>query len=211
MSAAAGICLAAGGSTRMGSPKALLDFGGRTAMEIAVSNLRDGGCDPVVAVIGADAKRVRAAVPEGVTVAVNPDWREGRSGSVRAGIDAARSAAAFVILPVDHPLVVPEDVAAIVHAWRDGGRPPVVRTVCGGRGGHPILIDAAVVSEVLALPADAPLRDVVRAHRDREVTVEGSPGVLGNVDTPEDYDAALTRYESTDSLSRAGLPSPEEE
>lgn len=201
MSAVAGICLAAGGSTRMGSPKALLDFGGRTALSIAVANLRGGGCDPVVAVVGADADRVRAAVPEGVTIAVNPDWREGRSGSVRVGIDAATGAGAFVILPVDHPLVVPEDVAAIVAAWRDGRRPPVVRTVREGKGGHPILIDAAVAPEVLALPADAPLRDVVRAHRDHEVTVEGSSGVLVNVDTPEDYDAALTRRKPTDTLS----------
>jgi CTP:molybdopterin cytidylyltransferase MocA len=201
VTAVAGICLAAGASTRMGSPKALLDFGGRTAVEIAVANLRRGGCGSVFVVVGAEAERIRAAVPAGVTVVANEGWRKGRTGSVRTGIDAAGDAPAFVLLPVDHPLVVPDDVAALLEAWRAGGRPPVVRTVREGRGGHPILIDAALVGAIRDLDADAPLREVIRAHRDREVTVEGSPGVLVNVDTPEDYDAALTGRESMDTLS----------
>ena len=69
-------------------------------------------------------------------------------------------------------------------------RPPVVRTAHDGRGGHPILFDAAVADEVRALGPDAPLRDALRPRRDETVTVPGSPGVLVNVDTPGDYAAA---------------------
>jgi len=206
MKGIAGICIAAGASTRMGRPKALLEYGGRgrTGAEIALASLAGGGGDdPVVLVIGADAEAIRRAaliLPVGTLVIENAGWEAGRTGSIQAGLAAAPTADAYVILPVDHPLVVPADVAALVEAWRGaaGGGPRrrrrigVVRVEHGGRGGHPILFDAGVAEEVRALAPDAPLRDVIRAHlhRDRETVVRGSPGVLVNVDTPEDYHRA---------------------
>ena len=190
----AGVCLAAGASSRMDEHKALLLFEGRTALAIAIGNLLDGGCSPVVVVLGARADQIAEAVPDhpDVRVVVNSRWEAGRTGSVRLGVEAARAsgAAAFVVLPVDHPLVTPDDVAALVTAWRTSGA-PVVRCVHQGRGGHPVLFSLPVAAEVLRLGPDDPLRDVMRAHRDGEVTVESSAGVRFDMNTPEDYEDAL--------------------
>ena len=187
----AGICLAAGASTRMGSPKALLRFGDETALARGISTLRQGGCDPVVVVLGAAADEIRLAVPvdAAVRIVVNERWELGRSGSIQAGIRAAPDADAYVILPVDHPLATAGDVAALVAAFEDS-RPPLVRPVHGGRGGHPILLSAALSPAILALGPDEPLRTVVRAHRAAEVLVPGSPGTTVDVNTREDYLAA---------------------
>ena len=150
--APAGICLAAGASTRMGSPKPLLGFGGRTALELVTDALIHGGCDPVVLVLGAAADEILAGsdVPLGVRVCVNERWPEGRSGSLLAGIRATPDAPAWVVLPVDHPLATSADVAALIGAWREG-RPPVARVVREGRGGHPVLLDAALGADGIGL------------------------------------------------------------
>ena len=117
-------------------------------------------------------------------------WESGRSGSLKAGIAAAPDADAWVLLPVDHPLVTTEDVRALVGAWRKE-RAPVVRPVRDGRGGHPVLLDASIRDEILALGDDEPLRDVVRRHGEREVVVPGSAATRVDVNTPEDYRRAL--------------------
>ena len=176
----------------MGRPKALLEFGGRTALAICADALQNGGCDPVIAVLGSGAEEIRAkaGLPEGVRVVVHPGWAAGRTGSLKAGLAAAATAPAFVVLPVDHPLVARDDVAALVAAWA-ADRPPVVRPVHGGRGGHPVLLDASLLPEILALGDDDPLRDVVRKHRDRERTVPGSAGTSADLNTPEDVRRAL--------------------
>jgi nicotine blue oxidoreductase len=177
----------------MGEPKPLLRFGDATALDLAVAALAEGGCDPVVAVLGARAEELLDRVAPPARAVVHPGWESGRSGSLLAGLRATRDAPAWIVLPVDHPLVLPADVRALASAWR-ASRPPVVRVVRDGRGGHPVLLDAALAEEVLALGDDAPLRDVVRAHRAEEVVVEGSPGVRVDVNTPEDYAAALEAY-----------------
>jgi CTP:molybdopterin cytidylyltransferase MocA len=179
----------------MGSPKALLAFGDETAAGLALHALAEGGCAPVALVLGAAAAEVRAgvAIPANAEVVVNERWEQGRSGSLQAGIRALFDAPAWVVLPVDHPLVTSMDVRALVGAWRES-RAPVVRLVREGRGGHPVLLDAGLRGELLGLGMAESLRNVVRAHRDEEVTVAGSPGTVLDVNTPEDYRAAREAF-----------------
>jgi len=100
----AGLCIAAGASTRMGTPKALLFYGNRTAAEIGMENLARGGCDPSVLVVGGDAGTIFAGlgIPVGFPVTLNRRWAAGRTGSIQAGIDAFPDADidAYVLLPV---------------------------------------------------------------------------------------------------------------
>jgi len=190
------IVLAAGASERMRYPKPLLIFGKQTAVDRVITISRAGGCDPVVVVLGSEADRVRAnASLEAAIVVANDDWQSGRTGSLQAGLRALPAdLEAFLLFPVDHAMVDPASVAAILAARRSSGRPIVVPTH-EGRRGHPVLFDASLVPEFLALGPSDPARAVTNADPARVLALEIEDAeILRNVDAPADYYAALEVY-----------------
>ena len=107
--------------------------------------LRDGGCDPVIVVLGAGADAVRRdAALDGVVVVDNGDWRRGMATSLRCGLGAAKDAgvAGLAVLLVDQPLIGPEAVRRVRAAWLGGAR--VAVATYDGRQGHPVLLDRSV-------------------------------------------------------------------
>lgn len=144
----AALILAAGAGTRMGGPKALLEFRGRLLVERAIEAARAGGCAQVVAVLGAAAEEVRQRADlRGAAVVLNQGWNEGVGSSLRAGLDAlgsefgdARTAPidAALILLVDQPLIGADAVHAVLTAWRGGAR--LAAASYAGRRGHPVLL-----------------------------------------------------------------------
>ena len=179
------VILAAGGSTRMGSSKALVVIDGRPALARVVAACREGGCAPVLVVVGADAGAVGgAARAAGATVVENGAWARGRSTSVKAALPHLPAGARGMLLfPVDHPLVEAEVVRALLAA----PAAEVVVPVHGGKRGHPILLASRLFPEIAALGDDEPLRAVV--HREGRTVVEvpvETDSVLRNLDRPED-------------------------
>lgn len=145
---AAALILAAGAGTRMGGPKALLEFRGRLLIERAIDAARAGGCGQVVAVLGAAAEQVRQRADlRGARVVVNQGWNEGVGSSLRAGLGALGSEfddaqvvpidAALVLL-VDQPMVGADAVHAVLAAWRGGAR--LAAASYAGQRGHPVLL-----------------------------------------------------------------------
>lgn len=189
----AGVVPCAGSSTRMGTSKALLDAGGRSFLAAVVGCLVGGGCDPVVVVVGEgrddEARRARAA---GALVVVNPDPGDGPITSVRLAVRALEGAAAGVaILPVDHPLVRPETVATLVETLLSGTA-PLVLPVHDGRRGHPAVFGHTLFSHLLDPGLEAGARSVVHAHLEEAAQVAvDDPGVILDLDTPEEYRAAF--------------------
>jgi CTP:molybdopterin cytidylyltransferase MocA len=125
----AGLVLAAGSGTRFGGPKALAVTGDRTWLEIVIGTLLQGGCRPVVVVLGASAGAARAGIrmdrlttergtgASAVLWVVNQAWADGRAGSLQCGLGAIPpDATGVVVHAVDHPDVRPETVAALVAA-----------------------------------------------------------------------------------------------
>src|SRR5437667_3270991 len=104
----AAIVLAAGKSERMGSPKALLRFGGQTFLERILSTVEQSKIDTVRVVVGRHRDEIARAMP-GLPFVFNPDYEQGMSTSIQAGIRALPpETEAAVLLLVDHPLVRPE-------------------------------------------------------------------------------------------------------
>ena len=139
----AGLLLAAGAGRRMGLPKALVRHDGRLFVESAAAVLADGGCEPVVVVLGARGEDVRAsAALEGYRVVDNPDWAEGMGASVRVGLRALHGsdAVAALVLPVDVPGVTPAAVARVAALAAPDA---LARASYDGVPGHPVLIGAA--------------------------------------------------------------------
>ncbi|HLV59591.1 MAG TPA: NTP transferase domain-containing protein [Natronosporangium sp.] len=164
----AGLLLAAGAGRRYGMPKALVEVDGERLVERGARTLRDGGCAPVVVVLGAAADRIRSAARlDGCTVVDNPDWPTGMGSSLRAGLAALADtgAVAVVVLLVDLPGVTAEAVRRVAaRAAPDA----LVMAGYGDRRGHPVLLGRAHWPGVAATAAgDAGARAYLAAHRQR--------------------------------------------
>ena len=185
----AAIILAAGEGRRIGGPKALLPLGGRTFLGHLCELYSRPAVATVVAVIGAEAARVaaRAGVPSGVQLVRNDAWREGMLSSVWRGLDAAEAAGAQAVLlqPVDHPLVDAATVDTVCEALSSGS--VIAVPSFAGRRGHPGGFAAAVFGELRNALPDQGARVVLAADPARITYVEGNPGSVQGIDTPDDY------------------------
>jgi CTP:molybdopterin cytidylyltransferase MocA len=178
----AGVLLAAGEGSRLGSPKALVELGGVRLVDRGVALLRDGGTAPVVAVTG-------AAVVDllGVIMVHNPDWRSGMGSSLAAGLGSVPlSCDAAVVALVDQPLVGPGSVRRLIAAYRAGAQ--VAVAAYHGRQRNPVLLAREHWPAAIALAAgDIGARPFLRAHPDLVTIVEcADTGSPDDVDTPED-------------------------
>lgn len=192
MTRPAGIVLAAGASSRMGGPKALLDAGGTTFTARLVTTLREGGCGPVVVVAATDVGEVAAEAGRcGARLVVNPGGAGGQIGSLRAALEYLRGLddppPAFVFSPVDNPAVTPETVRRLIAGWRGSGAPIVMPRYEEERG-HPVLADMTIAREFQARDLEEGARGVVRRDPGRvlEVPVMDA-GVVDDIDTPRRY------------------------
>ncbi|WP_182897217.1 NTP transferase domain-containing protein [Microbispora sp. H10830] len=180
--AVAGLLLAAGGGSRFGGPKALVEFEGERLADRGVRLLAEGGCRPVLIVLGA------ADVPvAGAVVVRNPGWASGMGSSLRAGLRALPPAApAVVIALADQPLVRPEAVRRLIAAFEAGAR--VAVAAYAGAPRNPVLIAREHLAEVAALAeGDVGARPFLRAHPELVTAVPcDDAGDPADVDTPAD-------------------------
>jgi molybdenum cofactor cytidylyltransferase len=197
-----GIILAAGDSTRMGVPKALLSApDGRPFVAYIVRKWHAAGLTHIVVVTGRAHDAIAAALDRDAPVphpliAQNTDPSRGQLSSLIVGLDAiaTNSTEGVLMTLVDVPLASRETVAAVIEAWRRT-RAPIVRPAIGDRHGHPVLFDRSVLEELRRAPATAGAKAVVRAHEDRIVNIEVSDeGCVVDIDTPSDYERYLKRY-----------------
>lgn len=184
----AGLLLAAGSGSRLGTPKALVELDGELLVDRAAAMLTGGGCDPVVVVLGAAAADVvRRARLDAVTVVVNDGWREGIGSSLRTGLTALRELGAqrAVIALVDQPRVTAAVVRRLLDADVDA---PAVVASYAGRPGNPARLDASVWTDVARLAAgDVGARAWMRRHPELVHGIACDDlGDDDDVDTPED-------------------------
>jgi CTP:molybdopterin cytidylyltransferase MocA len=185
----AGIILAAGASSRMGTPKALLDYRGETFVGRLVRVLQTK-CNPVIVVLGYQADAIRPGIPKGAQIVVNPDPSKGQLSSLQTALKAfPAEASGFAFIPVDSPAVSEQTVAMLASAFE--AREPSTLFVIprqSGKRGHPVFATREIATELLALPATAEAREVVHAHVDHTqyVDVEDA-GIFADVDDPEAY------------------------
>lgn len=180
------LVLCAGESRRMGRPKALLKLGDLTFLETLCSRLAQAGVDPIVAILGADAAEIRAAVTlPAVRFVVNPDPSRGQLSSIHCGLDAvsAEDLDGLFIAPVDTPRILSSTLRRMMAAL---GATSLVVPVFGGRRGHPALFGASLLEALRLAPADQGARAVVHARSDRLELDCGDPAVLEDFDTLED-------------------------
>jgi molybdenum cofactor cytidylyltransferase len=195
----AAVVLAAGQSRRMGRPKALLPLAGKPILAHVLDTLRAAGCiGPVIVVTGHQPQDLEPILRGRAVERVhNGNFeRGGMLSSVQAGLAAVagRAEAVFVVLG-DQPLVRPRTLRTMASAYA-ARRPRGVIPTCDGRRGHPVLLCAGGIDQILALPEGATLKTYTAGHNERMLELPViDPAVLHDIDTPADYAAALARVE----------------
>lgn len=191
----AAVVLAAGGAKRFGGAKQLLPWGQGTLLSYVVDRVLASQASPVVVVLGHQAEACRAALGDRpVTIVVNPDWEGGQSTSVRAGLAALPANVSAALFPLaDQPGVTPAIINALIKRHRVT-LAPVVWPEHDGRRGNPVLFDRTIFPQLSRLTGDTGGRSVLQAYaHDAERVPVSDTGVLFDIDTPEDYERAVTR------------------
>jgi CTP:molybdopterin cytidylyltransferase MocA len=184
----AAVLLAAGAGSRFGGGKLLAPYRGRPLIEASLSNLADAPVDETVVVVGESAERLREVCwPYGFKMVENPDWAQGMSTSVRAGLRSlGPEARAAVVLLADQPLVGTGAVERLVAAFEAGAR--VAVATYDGRPRNPVLFSREVWPLLMTeLSGDEGARPFLRRHPELVVQVpcEGV-GDPADIDTVED-------------------------
>jgi molybdenum cofactor cytidylyltransferase len=184
------VILAAGASTRMGSPKQLLLLDGQPLVVRAATAALDAGAWPVVVVLGAHAEKIRpvlARLP--VLIVENSSWPEGMAASIRTGITTltqfSRTLDAALIALCDQPAFTPAVIAQLLAAQPTTGR-SIVAARYSSRHGAPALLLREHFPALAALTGEAGARELLNGDPTRVAAVD-LPALAHDLDTPADY------------------------
>jgi molybdenum cofactor cytidylyltransferase len=190
------ILLAAGESRRMGQLKQLLPFGTKTVIETCLDALLASKADDVVVVLGHCADEIHARIEYlPITCVVNPDYQQGMSSSIKAGVCSVKAdTQAVLIALVDQPLITSDIVDRLIDTHvREGATIGVPEFE--GRSGHPILIDMIYRDEILAVDPQNGLREVIYRHWGdvSRLPVE-TDAIIQNMNTWDEYQRIVGQY-----------------
>jgi molybdenum cofactor cytidylyltransferase len=184
------VVLAAGASTRMGTPKQLLEIKGQTLLVRAVAAALASPVWPVVVVLGAHAENIRpvlARLP--VLVVENPTWSEGMASSIRVGITTlrqfSRTLDGALVALCDQPAFSAETIGQLISAQR-AMRRSIAAARYNGRFGAPALFLREHFAALAELTGEEGARLFLNGDPDRVAAVD-LPALAVDLDTPEDY------------------------
>ncbi|MEE3141857.1 MAG: nucleotidyltransferase family protein [Chloroflexota bacterium] len=189
------ILLAAGESRRMGQLKALLPWQGVSLIKHQVASLRAGGVDQVVVVLGHRSEELKSELGDtaGVSWQLNPDYLQGKTTSIKAGLNALGTdqPQALLLLNVDQPRS-----AGVIRFLLEGHLSQgslITIPTHNGKGGHPIILSPTLLDELRRIDEESfGIKAVVQRHLEGTLRVEmDSPEVLWDLNTPEEYQRVL--------------------
>ncbi|MCQ8119837.1 nucleotidyltransferase family protein [Methylomonas rosea] len=181
------VILAAGASSRMGSPKQLLIWQDRPLLTHALANAQAVLAERIVLVLGANAEAIKTAIDlNGVSVALNPDWADGMAGSIRTGIEALPATAGAVLLMLcDQPLINAAHLQNLLRAWQIAPERIVVSQYAESFG-VPAVFPAAFFAQLVGLTGDRGAKPLLLRFEEALVKVPLQEAEL-DIDTQGDY------------------------
>lgn len=180
------IVLAAGASTRFGSPKQLVRIGGRPLLHTVVTRAAEVTGNALIVVLGSGAAELAPLLKHSPgSVVVNRHWREGLASSIRTGVlRLPPTCSGVLLLLADQAAVTTDDLKRLAGTWRR--RPQcIAAALYAGTAGAPAIFPRSTFSELAALRGDMGARAILRRSADRLVRVP-MPAAELDLDTPED-------------------------
>ena len=190
------IILAAGSATRMGRPKQLLSYQGRSlilhAVEVALASL----CQPIIVVLGAYVEQIKPELmPKAVQVVENSQWQEGMSSSIRAGMSMLLKTNskldAVIISLADQPLVSPQSFNQLIQSYQETQK-VIIASKYNETTGVPALFSNALFPELMQLEGDKGAKALIQKYRDTGLILL-IPEAAIDIDTPDDYKQLLLK------------------
>ena len=186
------VILAAGASTRLGKPKQLLQYRGKTLLAHAINEAVNSNADAVVVILGKDANLFKKEIDEGkVRVAINSSWEEGMASSLRLGLDTLINDKpyidAVIFMVCDQPHVLSSILNELIITQQKTTK-QIVTCNYGEAIGPPALFHKSLFNELMQLKGDAGARKIIQQHSDEVATILFSKGKI-DIDTNEDYEA----------------------
>jgi molybdenum cofactor cytidylyltransferase len=187
------LILAAGESSRMRFPKALLTIQGETFVEHILHKAGEAGFDRVLIVTGPDHDAIAQHLTDKRVCTKNEDYMRGQISSVQKGIQAlGNSVNAVMVWPVDQPLIQTETVQKLLAAHEDENRALTI-PVYKQRKGHPVIYNRRAMDSALELQQHQTGKDLQTIYAVETTFVEvDDPGVVTDVDSPDDYEKYVT-------------------
>lgn len=183
--------LAAGLGRRMGNtPKLLRSFGGQTVLEHSLSCLIHQPLNLLV-VVGHQAEQLTPILAaKQLDWVQNPNYAEGMASTIRCGVKAlATSDQAVMICLADMPLVKPSTVTLLVKTFSQLPKDAILVPIYNGQRGHPVIFGSAYQNQLARLKGDRGAKSILNQFSNNVVqVVVADPGILRDVDTPQDFD-----------------------
>jgi molybdenum cofactor cytidylyltransferase len=200
----AGILLAAGTSSRMGSNKLVFELNGESVLRGAARRALAGGLSPLLVILGHQPDEARREIEELPCRSVlNPLYEQGIRTSLESGVKAVPPAArAAMVLLADMPFVSPEMIAAMIARYRASAAPLVISDYEGVHA-PPMLYDRSLFPELLAMTGEGCGRQVVKSHRGEAEVLSWPAAALADLDVPDDYARLKANAESPTPSSSA--------
>ena len=193
----AAVLLAAGESSRMGQPKPLLLWRGLPLVQYQTASMQEAGVSSVIVVLGHNSDDIvpHVVASDSLQVVINPDHRMGKTTSIRLGISTvSNDIDGILLLAVAQPRP-PDLVRHVVEEHHRSGA-VITHPTYHGRGGHPIIFDASLKHELLAITEENEgIREVVtRHHEDIHTGAVDSPITRVDLNTMDDYVKAFGEF-----------------
>ena len=194
------LLLAAGKSSRMGTPKQLLPWGNNTLFEQAISSALSLKNHPLFVVVGAYHEQLLPLIPSKVVKSVvNPQWEEGMGTSIAVGIKAVLkiypNASGVLIFLVDQPLVDTHYLAEFFKIGRVKKGHIIASRYPDGHFGVPAFFDAVYFNELLGFSKDQGARTLIKKYSKQVIGLSGGDS-LRDIDTPEAYQEMFAQFSS---------------
>ncbi len=189
------LILAAGGATRFGGPKQLLEIDGETLIDRACHTALAAGCEPVLRVLGARAEEIfkRPELPDVFTL-VHENWQDGMGGSLAAGacrlLELEPECEAIFILLADQPLVSPELLEQMLELLES--RASMVLCDYGETSGPPALFKWPHFPELMELTGDRGAKALATKHPGAVAWFPFSGGAC-DIDSKDAWEKFLTQ------------------
>jgi molybdenum cofactor cytidylyltransferase len=185
------VILAAGESSRLGQPKQLVHFRGKSLVRRAADAASEAGCSPITIVLGSDSKEIEDELAgTGVAIVKNENWRAGVGTSIRAGVQNSLSQAsnleAIVLLVCDQPFVDARVIKGLIELRQKTSK-SIVASAYSGTLGVPALFDRSCFQELRALGNDVGAKSIILSKRERVAEFHFPEGTI-DIDTTADLE-----------------------